>query len=315
MNNKIKIAIIMAIAAMTISFAYLGVQRGQNMLTISTTTSLYDTGLLDAVAERYLELYNTRLDFIAAGTGQALEHARNGDADVVLVHSPSTENQFLTEGVVGTRRIIAYNFFIIIGPPDDPAGIKGLTPIDALKKIASTESTWVSRGDNSGTHTKEKSLWKKADIEPYNNAWYMESGADMGLTLTIASEKAAYTLADTGTYLKYKSDELTDSEIIVDIGKDLLNVYSVMAVNPEKNPNVKFSAAIKFIEYLTSDSGQTMLGEFGMKEYGVPLFNPAVQLLETGENPELSGWIRSYAFLENSECPSRYRLGQEQLYK
>lgn len=315
MKAKIKFVIIAVIVFIAVSFAYISVSREQDRLIVSTTTSLYDTGLLDAVAERYLELYNTKLDFVAAGTGQALEHARNGDADVVLVHSPSTENQFLSEGVVGARRIIAYNFFNIVGPSDDPAGIKGLSPIDALKKIAASGSTWISRGDNSGTNTKEISLWKKAGIKPGDNAWYIESGSGMGQTLTIASEKRAYTLTDTGTYLKYQSDGLIDLDVLVGSGKDLLNVYSVMAVNPEKNTNVKFSGAIKFIEYLVSDSGQAMLGEFGMKEYGVPLFNPAVQLLKTNSDSELAGWIRSYAFLENSECPLRYRLGQEQLYK
>jgi len=307
-------AVILIIAAFTVS-AYLGASRGQNRLIVSTTTSLYDTGLLDTIEERYLELYNIKLDFIAAGTGQALEHARNGDADVVLVHAPSTEYQFLSENVVGARKIIAYNFFNIVGPSDDPAGIKGLSPVDALKKIATTGATWISRGDNSGTHIKEKSLWKKADIQPAGQAWYIESGTGMGQTLMIASEKRAYTLTDTGTYLKYQEDGLIDLEVLVESGKDLLNVYSVMAVNPEKNPNVNFNGAIKFIEFLVSESGQATLEEFGKKEYGVSLFNPAVQLLKTNADTEVADWIRGYAFLENSECPLRYRLGQEQLYK
>ena len=244
MNRKMMILLVVAVASIAVSLAYFSVSKPQNKLVVSTTTSLYDTGLLDAMAESYLGAYNVKLEFIAAGTGQALEHARNGDADAVLVHSPSTENQFLSEGVVGARRIIAYNFFGIVGPSDDPAGISGLSAVDALKKIAATGSTWVSRGDNSGTHTKEKFLWKKAGMEIGDNAWYLESGTGMGQTLQIADEKMAYTLTDIGTYLKYKTDGLIDLVVFVEQGKDLLNVYSVMAVNPEKNPNVNFGGAI-----------------------------------------------------------------------
>ncbi len=314
---NIKIISLAAVVIITVvaSSVYVSIEKGQNRLTISTTTSLYDTKLLDTIAESYLALYKTKLDFISAGTGMALEHARRGDADVVLVHAPSTENKFLSEGVVGARKIIAYNFFAIVGPREDPAGISGLSPLEALKKIASMGAIWVSRGDNSGTHTKEKSLWKSAGIQTSGQAWYLESGTGMGQTLMISNERRAYTLADTGTYLKYYTDKLIDLEILVERGKELLNVYSVMAVNPSMNPNVKFDGAIKFIEFLISDNGQTLIGDFGREQYGVPLFYPAVQILKGDANPEMSDMIRGYAFLENSECPVRHRLDQEQLYR
>jgi tungstate transport system substrate-binding protein len=288
-------------------------------LIVSTTTSLYDTGLLDVIRDVYLSKFNVRLDFIAAGTGQALEHARKGDADVVLVHAPSAENQFLSEGVVGVRKIIAYNFFAIVGPADDPAKIKGMPAAEALKKIAETGSTWVSRGDNSGTNIKEKSLWEKAGIEPSLNPsgypWYVESGTGMGLTLTITNELKGYTLADMGTYLKFKANGLIELEVLIENEKDLLNVYSVMAVNPEKNPNVKFDLAVRFIQWLVSDEGQKTIGDFGKDKYGVSLFRPAVELLRTNSDPAMAEMIRSYAFLRGSECPAEWRLGQEVLYQ
>jgi tungstate transport system substrate-binding protein len=291
----------------------LGAFRGQNRLIVSTTTSLYDTGLLDFIAERYFQLYHIKLDFIAAGTGQALEHARRGDADVVLTHSPSLERQFLTERVVGVRKIIAYNFFIIVGPGEDPAGIRGLPPVRALTKIATSGVTWISRGDNSGTHLKEKSLWEKAGIRPAGQAWYIESGTGMGPTLQIANEKGAYTLTDTGTYLKYQKEGLINLAPLIESGEDLLNVYSVMAVNPEENRQVNFSGAVAFIAFLTSEEGQKTIEDFGKEEFGVSLFNPAVQLLRT--DSAVAEWIRDYAFIENGECPPEYRLGQEGLYQ
>lgn len=312
MKLRLLAATLIAIAlALSLS---LGTYRGQNRLIVSTTTSLYDAGLLDFLAERYFELYQVRLDFIASGTGQALEQARNGDADVVLTHSPGLEQQFLMEGVVGVRKIIAYNYFIVVGPPDDPANIRGLPTIGALTKIAALKATWVSRGDNSGTHLKEKTLWKKAGIEPYGQTWYIESGSGMGQTLGIASEKRAYTLTDTGTYLRYRNEGLINLDIIIESGEELLNVYSVMAVNPERSPKVNFDEALNLIKFLVSDAGQALIGEFGVEDYGTALFLPAVPILKNSSDP-VAGWIRDYAFIDNSECPPEFRLGQEELYQ
>ncbi len=314
MLNRIIVLAAAIVVVVSASFTYVGIERGQNRLIVSTTTSLYDTKLLDGLSESYFALCNIKLDFISAGTGIALEHARRGDADVVIVHAPATENKFLAEDVVGARKIIAYNFFAIVGQKDDPVGIQDMEPLEALQKIAFTETTWVSRGDNSGTHTKEKLLWKEVGISTEDQVWYLESGTGMGQTLTISSERRAYTLADTGTYLKYRVENLIDLEILVDQGKELLNVYSVMAVNPEINPNVKFSEAVKFIEFLVSEDGQDLIGNFGRAQYGSPLFYPAVHILEGNTKPEISGMIRDYAFLEGTECPPKKRLGQEHLY-
>lgn len=310
-NTKI---IALIVAVVVISFVYVNLMRQQNSIIVSTTTSLYDTGLLDAMENDYLAAFNIKLNIIAAGTGQALQAAERGDADVVLVHAPSTEYTFLLEGVVGARKIIAYNYFIVVGPADDPAGIKGLSAKDAFKKIATTGSLFISRADNSGTNTKELSIWKSDNINPSGKPWYLESGAGMGQTLTIASEKEAYTISDTGTYLKFETDKLINLVVLVDKTTDLLNVYSVMAVNPENNPNVKFDGALKFIDYLISGRGQSFIGDFGKDLYGVSLFTPTVQLLKDPSNPQIAQQIRGYAFLENSECPDRFRLGQEQLY-
>ena len=293
-------------------------RRGQDKLLVATSTSLYDTGLLDIIADRYRAEYNTNLYFIPLGTGQALEHARRGDADAVLVHAPELEKRFLIENLGGARKIIAYNFFAIVGPADDPADVENLQPLEALRRIAQTGTTWVSRGDRSGTHMKEEALWRAAGFDPVqlrNEKWYLESGSGMGKTLLIANERRAYTLADTGTYLKYRGGNLVDLEVMVGEGKELLNVYSVMAVNPSAHPHLNFNGAARFIRFLVSSEGQRLIGEFGLGEFGRPLFYPAVELLRENTDPQLAGWIREYAFFENSECPPQYRLGLEELYQ
>ncbi|MGC8817741.1 MAG: substrate-binding domain-containing protein, partial [Candidatus Hadarchaeum sp.] len=225
---KIKELTIISIAILLAFSIYAGSYRGSDRLTVSTTTSLYDTGLLDFIADRYLEVYQVKLDFIPMGTGQALEQARSGDVDAVLTHAPNLESQFLKENIVGVRKIIAYNFFIVVGPADDPAGIRGLNSVEAFRKIAELKAAWVSRGDNSGTNLKEMSLWKKAGIEPTGQSWYLESGSGMGETLRIASERGAYTLTDTGTYFRYQKSGMINLAVLIDGGEDLLNVYSVM---------------------------------------------------------------------------------------
>ncbi len=318
MNKSITTLIVLAILAFS-ALAFIEIsRRGEDKLMVATTTSLYDTGLLDSIAGGYRARYGTNLYFLALGTGQSLEHAKRGDADAVLVHAPELENNFLSENAGGARKIIAYNFFAIVGPSDNPAGIENKSPLEALQIIAQTGTTWISRGDNSGTHTKEKSLWKAAGLEITQISgenWYFESGSGMGATLRIANERRAYTLADMGTYLKYRHDNLIDLNVLVDRGKELLNVYSVMAVNPSNHPQLNFGDAVRFIEFLVSEEGQNIIGEFGQADYGHPLFYPAVQLLRENTDPQLADWIREYAFFDNSECPPQYRLGQQGLYQ
>jgi tungstate transport system substrate-binding protein len=291
-------------------------------LIVSTTTSLYDTGLLDILEYDFESRYHIDLYFISVGTGLAIQHAQRGDADVILVHAPSKEFKFMKDGYGVARKIIAYNFFIISGHSDDPAEVKGKSVTDALKSIVDAgrggETIWVSRGDDSGTHTKEKELWGYAGYNVSSirdEPWYIEAGSGMGSTLRLADEKHAYTLSDSGTYLKYKADKIIQLEPLIDKEKALLNTYSVVAVNPDKIKGVNFEGAVTFIEYLISDNAQGLIASFGQDTYQRTLFSPAVNLLKTNSNDEVAQWISEYAFLDGYECPPLYRAGQDQLYR
>lgn len=285
----------------------------RQVLVVATTTSLYDTGLLDYLEERFERRYGIDVYFISVGTELALQHAKRGDADVVLVHAPPKELSFMREGFGVNRRIIAYNFFTIVGPFEDPVQIEALPPLDALRRIVKAgrggKAFWVSRGDESGTHSKEKALWRALGLDPAslaNEDWYIEAGAGMGKTLLLANEKEAYILADTGTYLKYFKEGRVRLKALVSKGKELLNVYSVIAVNPRKVRGVNFKGAMAFIEFLTSEEGQALIKAYGKQQYGCSLFYPAVKLLGSGS--EVADWIRGYAFFEGYECPPRYQL-------
>ena len=294
---------------------------GKRRLVVSTTTSLYDTGILDEIEEAFEAENRVDICFISVGTGLAITHAKRGDADMILVHAPSKELAFMEEGYGVCRKIIAYNFFAIIGPGDDPAGIKDLSPTEALETLMEKgragEAIWVSRGDDSGTHSKEKGLWATAGFDVpalRGEDWYREAGAGMGKTLQIAGEFEAYTLTDVGTYLKYTEEGLVTLEVLVGAGKELINVYSAVAVNPEKNPDASFDDAVTFIEYLVSDEGQAIFNSYGVDTYGTALFNPAVELLKTGTDPVTAGWIEEVAYFDGSECPEQFRAGKTELY-
>ena len=246
-------------------------------LRVATTTSLYDTGLWSYLEPMFEEQYGVELDVMYAGTGKALEYGRRGDVDIITVHSRAREEAFIAEGYGVERVPFAYNYFLIVGPPGDPAGIKGMSPEEAFKKLMETGSgSFVSRGDDSGTHAKEKSIWVKAGYEyeavQQAGVWYIEAGTGMGPTLMMASEKQAYTLTDMGTYLAYKGKlELVP---IVDKGDILLNVYAAIAVNPEQAPKTKIDMANNLIVFLTSSEVQELIGEYGVAEYGMQLFTP-----------------------------------------
>lgn len=323
------LATIIIVAGTLFYFNYFAKRR----LFISTTTSLYDTGLLDLIEENYEATRNVDLNIVAVGTGIAIQHAENGDADIILVHSPSVEKTFLEEGYGVNRKIIAYNFFTIIGPEDDPAGIEKKTIIEALEGIVAYGDSladqpgqtqiWVSRGDNSGTHSKEKSLWSKAgyDYETITQKiWYASAGQGMGATLNIANEKEAYCLADIGTYLKFYSDGTVSLPALILVEESLLNVYSVMAVNPTVQANqtiheqINFNDAMDFIQYLISSETQEIITNFGKKTYGQSLFIGAVQNLKDNTPQTLVSWVQDYAFFDGSECPPQYRNGYEALY-
>ena len=252
-------------------------------LRVATTTSLYDTGLWGYLEPMFEEKYEIEVDVIYAGTGIALEYGRRGDVDVITVHSRAREEAFVSEGYGIERTPFAYNYFLIIGPVDDPADILRMTPENAMKKLFEMGSaSFISRGDESGTHSKEKAIWQAAgyDYETVREAgkWYLEAGRGMGPTLLMASEKQAYTLTDRGTFLAYKRQ--TSLVPIVDKGSILLNVYSVIAGNPEKNPNVDVEMANNMVDFLTSPEIQDLIGRYGVQEYGIQLFTPC-----TGAEP------------------------------
>ena len=299
---------------------YFGVASRRRLI-ISTTTSLYDTGLLDAIEEKFEKEYPIDLYFISVGTSQAIEHAKRGDADLILVHAPSSERAFLTSGYGICRKIIAYNFFVIIGPSEDPAGIEGCNVKDALTKIVKAgreeKALWVSRGDESGTHLKEKALWTLAGFnwtEIRKENWYVESGTGMGKTILIADEMEAYTLSDIGTYLKYYGDERISLKVMVSEEKPLLNVYSVIAVNPKQIHDVNFEDAITFIKFLTSKKCQNLIANFKREIYGKSLFYPAVPLLRESPNSTIAQWIKEFAYFNGTECPEEYRDEHPELY-
>lgn len=324
METRIRIwatALILVTITSIAGTAYYTTTSAREKLVVSTTTSLFDTLLLDVIEDQFEAEYPIDLYFISVGSGLAIKHAQRGDADMILVHDPSRERAFLEDGYGVCRKIIAYNFFAIVGPETDPAEIDGMPPVQALLEIVEAgrqeHAKWVSRGDDSGTHAKEKGLWNDAGLnwtELREEEWYIEAGAGMGTTLQIAEQFSAYTLADMGTYLKYHKDNIITLEDLVASGKELLNVYSGIAVNTSVHPNVNFDGAIDFIEFLISERGQTIIKDYGKETYGQYLFYPAVNLRPGDtELPNLQ-WIENYAFFDGYECPPSYQNGHPELY-
>ncbi|HOC83720.1 MAG TPA: substrate-binding domain-containing protein, partial [Methanoculleus sp.] len=255
----------------------------KQQLRIATTTSLDDTKLLNHLSSIFEKQYNAEVLVISAGTGKALEYGQRGDVDVLMVHDRAREDVFLADGYGINRRVFAYNFFILIGPEADPAGIKGMEPTKAFATIREKGMTdknvvFVSRGDASGTHAKEQALWKGAgfnystDIQGSGD-WYLEAGKGMGETLTMANEKEAYTLSDIGTYLAYKGN--LDLVTLVDEGDQLLNVYCAMQINPAKYPDINSTIAKDWVNFMISDDVQKEIASFGVDKYGQPLFYAA----------------------------------------
>jgi tungstate transport system substrate-binding protein len=252
-------------------------------LRLATTTSTADTGLLDAILPDFEAKHNAIVEVIAVGTGQALELGTNGDVDVVLVHARAREDVFVEAGDGINRLDVMFNDFILVGPLEDPAGVQGLaTAKEALAQIAAAEAPFVSRGDDSGTHTKEKGLWASTGITPtVESGWYFSIGQGMGETLIFANEQGGYTLADRGTWLAQQAN-LPNLAIVVggesiaeNQDKSLLNPYGVIPVNPEKHPDVNFELATAFAEWITSVETQQMIADFGQDEFGQSLFNPS----------------------------------------
>jgi tungstate transport system substrate-binding protein len=243
-------------------------------LILATTTSTQDSGLLDVLIPLFETETGYTVQTVAVGSGQAMEMGQQGNADVLLVHSPAAEKQFMTDGWGKDRALIMHNDFIIVGPADDPAKIRGLSATDAFKAIATAEAAFVARADKSGTSTKELGIWKKVELDPATTkqAWYIETGQGMGPTLTITSEKAGYTLTDRATFLANKAN--LQLEILIEGDNSLLNVYHVITVNPDKWPKVNDEGAMAFLIFMTEASTQAEIGKFGVERYGQQLFIP-----------------------------------------
>jgi tungstate transport system substrate-binding protein len=245
----------------------------QKNVILATTTSTQDSGLLDVLIPLFEKKTGYFVKTIAVGSGQAMAMGQKGEADVMLVHSPDAEKKFIADGFGVDRLIVMHNDYIVIGPPADPAAIKGTTgTVEVFKKIAAASSLFMSRGDNSGTHAKEKGIWKAAGINPEGQKWYQQTGLGMGQTLNVAAEKKAYTLADRGTWLSLQ--QKLGLPILKEGDPILLNVYHVIQVNPAKWPKVNADGAKAFSDFMLSAETQGIIKTYGVEKYGGALFFP-----------------------------------------
>jgi tungstate transport system substrate-binding protein len=316
------------LVSLALHYGWVGETPPASTLIVASTTSLYETG----VENQMKTVFQTKfpwitINFLSLGTGAAIQTAMRGDADMIMVHDPGQEKAFLVNGYGVNRKIIASNFFIMVGPQNDPANITGMAPLDALKQIKTLgeqgQAIWISRGDGSGTNSKEKNLWAAAGINwtqiRTETSWYKETGQGMTATLLVANELGGYTLSDTASYLTNTNNGNIQMKVVVQATKDLLNVYSVIADNP-LNANLtetNFAASMLFIQYLVSYEGQNLLANYGTSTFGAPLFTPFVPLVSPpGSNATLLSWIQNYAYipLNATECPSTYRYDAGTLY-
>lgn len=242
----------------------------EGRLRMATTTSLENSGVLSVLLLPFEKRFNVKVDVIAVGTGKALKLGENGDVDVIFVHAREAEDRFIRDGFGVNRRDVMHNDFLIIGPADDPAGIKGNDAIEAFRKIASRKWFFVSRGDESGTHRKEKKLWELVGMKP-RGKWHLETGQGMGATLQIANEKRAYCLIDRGTYIAYAGK--VELVILCEGEENLFNPYGIIAVSPKRHPDVNYVYAMALIDWVTSPEAQKLIGEFKKEEK--VLFHPA----------------------------------------
>ena len=256
----------------SVALAFSSPGSAEERLKVSSTTSTDNTGLFQALNPPFEKKFGCRVDVVAVGTGKALKIGEMGDCDVIFVHSRPAEDAFVAAGHGVNRRDVMYNDFIIVGPKNDPTHIRGTKDAKkALAAIAQAGAPFISRGDDSGTHKKEKSLWKKAGIVP-TGRWYSEAGQGMGAVIQIANEKLAYTLADRGTYLAYRNK--VSLEILCEKDPDLFNPYGIIAVNPAKHPHVNYVLAMAYIGWVTSPEGQKIIRGFGKEKFGQPFFIP-----------------------------------------
>ncbi len=249
---------------------------------VATTTSTQDSGLLDVLVPLFEKESGFLVKTISVGSGQAMKMGEKGEADVLLVHSPEAEKKFMADGFGSSRRLVMHNDFVIVGPAADPAGIKGATAAEAIKRIAVSGSIFVSRGDNSGTHAKEKGLWKEAAINPEGQKWYQQTGLGMGETLNVAAEKKGYTLTDRATYLSLKRG--LGLVVLLEGDSRLLNIYHVIELNPVKWTKINAAGGKAFAGFMVAKKTQEIIGRFGVEKFGAPLFFP-----DAGKKPESLG--------------------------
>ncbi len=247
----------------------------KEQLTLASTTSTLDSGLFDAMIPPFEKEYDCQVKVIAVGTGQAIRLARDGNADVLLVHDRAAEDKFVADGFGVKRLDVMHNDFIVVGPKDDPAGVKGMKGIETFKKLAVASALFVSRGDDSGTHKKELRLWEEAGGKPTGGS-YLESGSGMEATLRIANEKKTYCLVDRATWLAHQK-EIDALNMLVQGDEKLFNPYSVIVVSPAKFPSVNHKLATAFADFIRGPEGQKIIREFGVDKFGGPLFFPDVE--------------------------------------
>jgi len=275
-NNRTVVLCSILMVLLTVSMISAGDASAapkQKNVILATTTSTQDSGLLDVLLPIFEKQTGYFVKTIAVGSGQAMTMGQKGEADVLLVHSPEAEKKFMGEGNAATRQLAMHNDFVIVGPADDPATIKmSRSSVTAFKKIALSRSLFMSRGDNSGTHSKEKAIWKASGINPEGEKWYQQTGLGMGQTLSVAAEKKAYTLADRGTCLALKKN--LGLEILNEGDALLLNIYSVIRVNPAKFSKINVEGAKAFADFMLAPDTQRIIGKFGVDKYGSPLFFP-----------------------------------------
>lgn len=281
-SNKILTRITTLTATLAILIFGTVAMAASKSVILATTTSTQDSGLLDVLVPLFEKESSFQVKTISVGSGQAMKMGEKGEADVLLVHSPAAETKFMAEGFGSSRRLVMHNDFVVVGPAADPAGIKGASAADALKRIAQSGTIFVSRGDNSGTHAKEKGLWKGASINPEGQKWYQQTGLGMGQTLNVAAEKKGYTITDRATYLSLKKG--LGLEILTEGDSKLLNIYHVIELNSAKWPKVNVQGGKAFADFMVARKTQELIGKFGVDKFGAPLFFP-----DAGKKPESLG--------------------------
>ncbi len=253
-----------------LALAFTACSGGSGQVLLGATTSVQDTGLLDAIVQAFANQSGFDVKPVVAGSGQVLEVARRGEVDVILTHSPADEQKLLADGYALDRTPVMQNYFLVAGPPEDPAGVRFAADLtDAFRKLAAGRYGFISRGDKSGTNVRELAIWKDAGIDPSGQSWYQESATGQGQNLLVASDKGAYTLVDSSTFAAF-GERVHLQQLIID--RDHPNLYSVMRLNPARNSKVNTKGGDAFLAFMKSDAGQALIADFGRDEYGQPLF-------------------------------------------